>query len=148
MVERWNLTNPQGNEWNLLSRKNHEDHIAGKGLTSMTHDNQVNKFIPVLQAMKIPDAKAALDREWKKFEAIPAWQLEKVKSKKEVFWKHKETKKKVHFATLMDICHLKNAELVPNFRILLGRVVLRDDVVKDDSQVTQFLLSKARLRPR
>ena len=33
--------------------------------------------------MKILDAKAAVDKEWKKLETIPAWQLEK-KSKKEV----------------------------------------------------------------
>ena len=29
-----------------------------------------------------------------------------LKAKRRLFWKHKETKKKVHFATLMDICHL------------------------------------------
>ena len=28
----------------------------------------------MLQAMKIPDAKAAVDKEWKKLETIPAWQ--------------------------------------------------------------------------
>ena len=33
--------------------------------------------------MKIPDAKAAVDKEWK-FETIPAWDLEIVNSKKEV----------------------------------------------------------------
>ena len=31
--------------------------------------------------MQIPDAKAAVDKEWKKLETIPAWVLEKVKSK-------------------------------------------------------------------
>ena len=36
------------------------------------------------RAMKIPDAKAAVDEEGKKLETTPAWQLEKVKSKKEV----------------------------------------------------------------
>ena len=51
--------------------KNHEDHIAGKGFTSMTHCNLVHKFIPVPQAMKIPDAKAAVDKGWKKLETIP-----------------------------------------------------------------------------
>ena len=42
-------------------------------------------------------------------------------------------KMKVHFATLIDICHLKNAELEPNFQKYKGRVVLRGDIVKDDS---------------
>ena len=57
--------------------------------------------------MKIPDAKAAVDKEWKKLETIPAWQLDKVKSKKMFFLEAQLDKKKVHFATLMDICHLK-----------------------------------------
>ena len=48
----------------------------------MTHHNLVHKFIPMPQAMKIPVAKAAVDKEWKKLETIPAWNLEKVKSKK------------------------------------------------------------------
>ena len=43
----------------------------------------------------------------------------------------KETEKKVHFATLMDLCHLKNAELGPKLPKYTGRVVLRNDIVKD-----------------
>ena len=37
--------------------KNHEDHIAGKGISSLGHYNLVRKFIPMPQAMKVPDAK-------------------------------------------------------------------------------------------
>ena len=33
----------------------------------------------------------------------------------------------------MEICHLKNAELEPQFQNYKGRVVLRADIVKDDS---------------
>ena len=195
----------------------------------MTHEDLVHKFIPMPQAMKIPDAKAAVDKEWKKLETIPAWNQTtektqkfakmqeenwkdfwlprcrvkdipsvvktsanpkignenelksmydcfveshefsrpraeslqsknredhidtsqpsaqvysdatsdensgckgcrgqgmeeagddpsiknwtRVKSKKGLFWKHKETKRKSTFATLLDICHLKNTEL-------------------------------------
>ena len=83
--------------------------------------------------MQIPDAKAAVDKEWKKLETIPAWQLEKVKSKKEVVFEARRDEKKVHFATLMDICHLKNAELEPKLQKYKGRVVVRGDIVKDDS---------------
>ena len=39
----------------------------------------------------------------------------------------------VHFASLMDICHLKNAELEAKHQKYKGRVVLRGDVVKDNS---------------
>ena len=61
---------------------NHEDHIAGKGENSLQHYNLVHKFIPMPQAMKIPAAKAAVDKEWEKLEKISAWNLTKVKSKK------------------------------------------------------------------
>ena len=40
---------------------------------------------------------------------------------------------KVHFASLMDMCHLKNAELEAKHQKYKGRVVLRGDIVKDDS---------------
>ena len=40
---------------------------------------------------------------------------------------------KVHFASLMDICHLKHAELEATHQKYKGRVVLRGDMVKDDS---------------
>ena len=39
----------------------------------------------------------------------------------------------VHFASLVDICHLKNAELEAKHKKYKGRVVLRGDIVKDDS---------------
>ena len=38
-----------------------------------------------------------------------------------------------HFASIMDLCHLKNSELEPQFQKHKGRVVLRGDIVKDDS---------------
>ena len=49
---------------------NHEDHIAGKGENSLQHYNLVHKFIPMLQAMKIPAAKAAVDKECEKLEKL------------------------------------------------------------------------------
>ena len=59
--------------------------------------------------------------------------MDKVKSKKEVILEAHRDKKKVHFATLVDTCHLKNAELEPKFQKYKGRVVLRGDIVEDDS---------------
>ena len=40
---------------------------------------------------------------------------------------------KVHFASLMDICHLKNAALEAKHQKYKGRVVLRGDIVQDNS---------------
>ena len=39
-----------------------------------------------------------------------------------------------HFVSLMDICHLKNAELETKHQKYKGRVVLRREIVKDESR--------------
>ena len=45
----------------------------------------------------------------------------------------KKEGKTVHFASLLDICHLTNAELETKNQKFKGRVVLQGDIVKDDS---------------
>ena len=84
------------------------------------------------QAMKIPAAKAAVDKEWEKLEKIPAWNLTKVRNTSEVIDEARTKGAKVHFASLMDICHL-NAESETKQQKYEGRVVLRGDIVKDDT---------------
>ena len=112
----------------------HEDHIAGKGENSLQHYNLFHKFIPMPQAMKIPAAKAAVDKEWEKLKKISAWNLTKVRSKKEVIDEARTSCATVHFACIiMDICHLKNAELEAKHQKYQGRIVLRGDIVKDGS---------------
>ena len=64
---------------------------------------------------------------------ISAWNLTKVRSKKEVIDEAKTSGATVHFAPLMDMCHLKNAELEAKLPKYKGRVVFRGDIVKDDS---------------
>ena len=68
-----------------------------------------------------------------KLEKISAWNLTKVRSKKTVIDEARTKGEKVHFASLMDVCHLKNAELEAKHQKYKGRVVLRGDIVKDDS---------------
>ena len=107
----------------------HEDHIAGKGENSLQHYNLVHEFIPMPQAMKIPAAKAAVDNEWEKLEKISAWNLTKVRSKRKVINEARTSGAKVHYASLMDICHPKNAGLEAKLQEYKGRVVLRGDIV-------------------
>ena len=111
----------------------HEDHIARKGQNSLQPYNLVHKFILMPQAMKILAAKAAVDKEWEKLEKISAWNLTKVRSKKQVIDEARTSGATVHFASYMDKCHLKNAELEAKHQKYRGRVVLRGDIVKDDS---------------
>ena len=85
------------------------------------------------QALKIPDAKAAVEKEWEKLKNIRAWQLTKVRTRREVIDEARNRGRKVHFASLMDVCQLKTAELEAKHQKYKGRVVLRGDIVKDDS---------------
>ena len=65
----------------------------------------------------------------------------------EFILKARRDKRKVHFATMMDIGHFENAELEPKLPKYKGRVVLRVDFVEDDSGLCA-VLNRDRLRPR
>ena len=55
------------------------------------------------------------------------------KSKKQVIDEARTSGATVHFASLMDICHLKNAELEAKHQKYESRVVLRGDIVRNNS---------------
>ena len=129
----WKPVNPRECVWRNLYRITLRTISQEEGDNSLQHYILVHKFIPVPQAMKIPAAKAAVDKEWEKLEKISAWDLTKVRSKSEVIDEARTKGANVHFASLMDICHLKNAELEAKHQKYKGRVVLRGDTVKDDS---------------
>ena len=74
-----------------------------------------------------------MEKQWEKIKKIPVWQLTKVRNKKEVIDEARNEGRKIHVASLMDLCHLKNSELEPKFQKYKGRVVLRGDIVKDGS---------------
>ena len=111
----------------------HQDHIAGKGENSLQHYNLVHKFILMLSSYENSCSKSSGGQGMGKLEKISAWNLTKVRSKKEVIDEARTSGATVHFASLMDICHLKNAELEAKHQKYKGRVVLRGDIVKDDS---------------
>ena len=72
------------------------------------HYNLVHKFIP---SYENSCSKSSGGQGMGKLEKISAWNLTKVRSKKEVIDEARTSGATVHFASLMDICHLKNAEL-------------------------------------
>ena len=96
--------------------RDHADHIVGKGMNSFCHYNLVHKFIPMPQAMKIPDAKAAVEKRMGKTCGNSGRKFAKVKNKTEAIAEARKKCITVHFASLMDICHLKNSELEPQFQ--------------------------------
>ena len=72
-----------------VTKRIHEEHIAGKGQNSVLHCNLVHQFLPMPQAMKVRYAKVAVVKKWKMLETIPAWDVRELKSR---------NNNKVHFA--------------------------------------------------
>ena len=68
------------------------------------------------QAMKIKKAKEAVDAEWQKLVEKPAWSVEDVEEAAEVIARYRAKNVEIHFATLMDLCHERNAELPKQYR--------------------------------
>ena len=73
----------------------HEDHIAERGDNSLQHYNLVHKFIPMHQAVKIPAAKAAVDKEWENWRKFMrgTWRKSEVRKK----WSMKQGRRAQEF---------------------------------------------------
>ena len=96
---------------NLLYQEDREDHIAENGSNLISHYNLVHQFVPMPEGVKILEAKEAVHN-GKSSKSCLHGNLSKVKSKREAILEA-QREDKIHFASLMDICHLKNAELEP-----------------------------------
>ena len=98
---------------------------------------------------KIPDAKAAVEK-MEKLEKIPAWDLGNVKSKKEVILEAQRDKKESPLCcTGGYMSPQKMRSWNPSYRSFKGRVVFRRrTLLKTTLDPMQFLLNRARLRPR
>ena len=104
--------------------------------------NLVHKFYPYTVSNKIPDAKATVEKEWKKFVTIEACKLDKSKSKKEVILEEHRVKCKVHITTLMDLSHLANAKLEHNFPKFFGTLETMQLSPEQDSSASQMTAAK------
>ena len=102
---------------------NHEDHIAGKGENSLQHYNLVHNENSGSES----SGGQGMGKIGENFGVT------RVKSKKQVIDEARMSGATVHFASLMDICHLKKAELEAKHQKYKGRVVLCGDIVKDNS---------------
>ena len=94
--------------------KPHQDHISAKEMNCFTHCSLVHKFIPMPKALKIPDAKAAMENNWGKLKKIPAWAA------------------KYSLRHWWISVTLWTRRWNPQYQKYKGRVVLRGDSVKED----------------
>ena len=129
----WKPVNLQDCVWENLYRIIMKTKLQEKETTHCMHYNLVHKFILMHQAMKFFAAKGSGGQGMGTNGEKSAWNVTKVRSKKEVIDEARTKGAKVHFASLMDIRHLKNAELETKHQKYKGPVVFRGDIVKDDS---------------
>ena len=129
----WTQVNLQDCVWENLNRLIMKTILREKGVNSLQLYNLVHKYIPMPQAMQIPAAKSSSGQGMGNNGEFRRGTWQKSKVRREVIDQARTSGATVHFASLMDICHLKNAELEEQHQKYKGRVVLRGDSVKDDS---------------
>ena len=123
----------------------HEHHFARKGDNSLQHYNLVHSEFITASQLGSQIYSHASSHEDSNSKSSSGQGMGKIgenfgvepdksqKQKQEVIDEARTAGATVHFASLMDICHLKNAELEGKHQKYKGRVVLRGDIVKDDS---------------
>ena len=88
--------------------RQHQDRLADKGVSEPFYA-MVHQQIPIKKALDNEEARAAIDKEWKKLEAknfVDYFQvMEKWKCKQEAVDKGITR----HFGRVEELCHLKNA---------------------------------------
>ena len=109
--------------------KHHEDHITAGGVNSITHYSFVHKFIPDASSIKNTRCKGSSGERKGKTGENSGMAADASQKQRGDRWS-KDKGRKVHFSSLMDLCHLKNSELEPQYQKYRGRVVLRGDIVK------------------
>ena len=119
-----------------VTKRTHEEH--GK----KEEQNLVHTFIPMPQAMKIPDAKALVDKEWKKLETIPTWDMRKVKSIKEVM-KEAQNNNKVRFSRWWIYVISKIRSWSHNSRTTEEKSCFVETLWRTTPELQQYLLNKA-----
>ena len=124
----------------------HEDHVAAKGINSLSRYNLVHKFIPMLQALKIPDAKAAVEKEWENWRKYQhgSWQ----KSETQKVWSRKQGMRVEKFflrryLTLVITRIRSRNQNIRHIKVELYSEVTLWKVIRDH---TQNLQSKVHLR--
>ena len=128
----WKLVNPQDCVWKNLYRIIMRNLLQERGTI---HCNIIIRYTNLFQNLKLWKFLQQKQRwikngkNWRKFRR-GTWRKSEVKKR----WSMKQgPRANVHFASLMDICHLRNAELEPKHQKYKGRVVLRGDIVREDS---------------
>ena len=96
---------------NASKRAGSKEKPQSKSTTSPGRDTcgLVHEPMAINDAMKIPDGKAAVDKDWETWKHLLASDLKKVEPKSEMIQQAKKDGRLVHFAHLTDLCYLKRS---------------------------------------
>ena len=115
------------------SRRKHQDKIMSAGTVTEEFWGMVHTPIDISKAMKIPDAKAAVEKEWHKLGVERrAWDVSTVRPMAEVQAEAIAQGRTVHFGSLRDLCQVKHSE-IKGKSVDNGRIIFRGDIVRDES---------------
>ena len=116
------------------TNRQHEERVSPAGVVSDSYFALIHTPVPIGKAKQIPEARAALQKERKKLEARNAWDLSSVRERKDVEAEVRNTRGgKVHFGSLMELCHIKGSEKQNETPQYKGRIVFRGDIVQDET---------------
>ncbi|CAE7357742.1 GIP, partial [Symbiodinium pilosum] len=95
----------------------------------------VARLVSQSEVERTPDAKAAMDKEWKKLVDKACWLTKKAREYKDVIREHQAQGTKAHFGRIFEICSQKGSELPdgdPNKK-WKGRSVFQGNRVSDEN---------------
>ena len=122
----------------------HEDQIAGKGQNSILHHNLAHKISDAASNEIFLMQRPRWTRNGRSLRQFHHGDWKRQKQKKEVIKEAQNNNNKVHFASLMDVCHLKSAELEAQFQKCKGSCCAsRRYCERRLPEPTQYLLNSA-----
>ena len=109
-----------------------------KRYVGSVHYGLVQKPVCIQEALKIPEATAAVDKAWENSRAFQHAMSRRWDQSMKLPVRRIRMEKTVHFDSLTDFCHLKYAEFVNHLQKYEERVVLWWDNVKDEEGTEQY----------
>ena len=93
-------------------------------LSQDLHKKSFTMPFHISNTMNIPEAEAALDKQWNELKNVPAWDFKEARASAEVVQTARTKKTHVLFASLMHLCHLKRAQPARHPKKQNGRAAL------------------------
>ena len=138
----WEPVNPQECVWKNLYQNIMRTFLQEKGTTQYNITIWCANLFLCLRQWRYPQQKQQWIKNGRNLKRFRRGTLQKSEVNQRWSTKQGRRAEKFIFASLMDVCHLKNAELETKHQQYKGRIVLRGDIVKDDSVLMQYSQNK------